>query len=257
MTGAGSPSSLGDRQAVAQAARLRGWPPPTIYAEEGRGEPDQRLPELDRLKAAIAAGRHDALLLRAPGDPAPLMKLLMHCTKHGVAVSFVPAAPAVLRATAPAAPGPATAPAAPGPATAPAAPGPATAPAAAEEPPVSPPPVSPPPVAAAREPWSVLTRARLQALAELFPGWRIWLDHRGWHARRRGDGFLQGYRPGAPAFYVQADTATELAAQLCWQRAVDVHAPDGCHGGRLAGPAHADWSDAAWAIPWAGRPSGS
>jgi hypothetical protein len=107
------------------------------------------------------------------------------------------------------------------------------------------------PAVQAMEPWSVLTRARLQALTDLFPGWRIWLDHRGWHARRRGDGFLQGYRPGAPAFYVQAETATELAAQLCWQQAVDVHAPDGCHDGRLAGPGHADWSGAAWAVPWA------
>jgi hypothetical protein len=77
------------------------------------------------------------------------------------------------------------------------------------------------------EPWDVLPRARLEALAALYPDWRIWLDQHGWHARRR-DGYLQDYRPGAPAFSVHAGTATGLAAQLRWQQAADAHAPYGC-----------------------------
>lgn len=79
------------------------------------------------------------------------------------------------------------------------------------------------------EPWSVLARARLEALAQIYPRWRIWLDEHGWHARRRGEGFLQGYRSGTPVFCVHADTAIGLAAQLCWQQAADTHTPDGCH----------------------------
>lgn len=79
------------------------------------------------------------------------------------------------------------------------------------------------------EPWDVLPRARLEALAALYPDWRIWLDQHGWHARRR-DGYLQDYRPGAPAFSVHAGTATGLAAQLRWQQAADAHAPYGCGG---------------------------
>jgi hypothetical protein len=78
-----------------------------------------------------------------------------------------------------------------------------------------------------RESWDVLTRARLEALASLYPGWRIWLDQRGWHARRR-DGYVQDHRPGAPSFSVHADSATGLAAQLCWQQAAEAHAPYGC-----------------------------
>jgi hypothetical protein len=83
-------------------------------------------------------------------------------------------------------------------------------------------------LARAAESWDVLAQARLEALAGLFPEWRIWLDRNGWHARRRGDSFLQGYRPGAPAFHVRADNALDLAAQICWQQAADEHAPDGC-----------------------------
>jgi hypothetical protein len=85
--------------------------------------------------------------------------------------------------------------------------------------------------------WSISARGRepdalalggLEALGELFPEWRIWLDRHGWHARRRSDGFVQGYRPGAPAFHVSAASAVDLAAQLCWQRAADEHFPEGC-----------------------------
>jgi hypothetical protein len=90
------------------------------------------------------------------------------------------------------------------------------------------PPVPPGDPGRVGESWDVLARARLEALAGLFPDWRVWLDPHGWHARRRGDSFLQGYRSGAPAFHVSADNALDLAAQICWQQAADEHAPDGC-----------------------------
>jgi hypothetical protein len=68
--------------------------------------------------------------------------------------------------------------------------------------------------------------------------------HWTWHARRRGEGFVQGYRPGAPAFCVHAETAAGLAAQLRWQQAADDHAPDGCRARILPPP------------PW-GHPAGT
>jgi hypothetical protein len=186
---------------MAQAARQRGWPAPVMYADrpDGAGEPGSAL---GRLEAAIAAGRHDALLMPLPrslGDPAPLMRLLARCTQLGVAVSLV-------------------------------------LPPAAEGPDVTPRPAATLAPPLAREPWSMLARTRLEALAEIYPAWRIWLDRHGWHARRRGPGFVQGYRPGAPVFYVHAGTATELAAQLCWQQAADAHAPEGCQSSILPPP---------------------
>ncbi len=72
-----------------------------------------------------------------------------------------------------------------------------------------------PAVLLAREDWAVLARARLEALTGLFPHWRIWLDHAGWHARRHGP-YVQGRRDGAPAYSVHAATPAALAAQLCW-----------------------------------------
>jgi hypothetical protein len=188
------PCSGIDRRGMVLAARDRGWPRPTIYSDDNGSA-------LDRLIAAISAGRHDGLLLIA-GNPVPLMRLLSVCTKRGVTVSFIP--PALPEGTTPA----------------------VAAVAAAPE----------PPARVTGEPWEVLTRARLEALASLFPGWRIWIDRHGWHARRIADGFQQGYRPGSPAFSVRADTATDLAAQLCWQQAADRHAPDGCQAGAPAGP---------------------
>jgi hypothetical protein len=73
----------------------------------------------------------------------------------------------------------------------------------------------------------VLTDAGVDALNELFPGWRVWADANGWHARRRGL-YLQSYEYGAPSFCVHADSAAALAVQLRWQQAADVHAPFGC-----------------------------
>jgi hypothetical protein len=201
---AAEPGALVSEQAMAKAARQRGWPAPEIYAD-GLGAAGEPGPALRRLEAAITAGRHDALLMPLPrtlGDPASLMRLLSRCTQHGVAVSMV---------LPPAADGPDLA---RRPAAVPAAPAPLPG----------------------REPRSLLDDARLEALTEIYPGWRIWLDENGWHARRRSYGFVQGYRPGAPVFCVQADTATGLAAQLCWQQAADTHAPDGCQASTLPPP---------------------
>jgi hypothetical protein len=75
---------------------------------------------------------------------------------------------------------------------------------------------------------AVLADAGVEALAELFPQWRIWVDTgTGWHACRRG-GFIQDYHQGAPAFSVHAPTVGELAVQLRWQEAAEAHAPFGC-----------------------------
>jgi hypothetical protein len=187
------------RAQLAQAARQRGWPAPEIYADDP-GPGGGQDPAVDRLLAAIATGRHDALLLPMPlalGDPGPLMRLLDLCTQHGIPVSMVPP---------PAAAGPGT---------------------------MSPQATRPPPAPA--DPRSTLARACLEALAEAYPDWRIWQDAHGWHARRRGE-FLQAYRPGAPAFCVTGETAVDLAAQLHWQQAADTHAPDGCAASILPPP---------------------
>jgi hypothetical protein len=78
---------------------------------------------------------------------------------------------------------------------------------------------------------AVLAEAGVEALAELFPRWRIWADGNSrWHAARRGE-FIQGYHQGAPAFYVHAASAAELAGQLRWQEAAETHAPFGCSAG--------------------------
>jgi hypothetical protein len=75
---------------------------------------------------------------------------------------------------------------------------------------------------------AVLADAGVEALAELYPLWRIWANpDTGWHACRRG-GFIQNYHQGAPAFSVHAATAGELAGQLRWQEAAEAHAPFGC-----------------------------
>jgi hypothetical protein len=214
------------RHTMMHEARQRGWPAPEIYAEDERAADGSYGPALHRVEAAIVAGRHDALLIAAPGDPALLMRLLSHCTKHGVAVSFLPgpAASASGAAAAPAA-------ASQSPASAAQAPAPASvdgAPASARQ-------TAAPSVASPSESWDVLAQARLEALAALFPDWRIWLDRAGWHARRR-DSFLQGYRPGAPAFHVRAANALDLAAQLCWQQAAEAHTPNGCQASMLCPP---------------------
>lgn len=180
--------------AMVAAARQRGWPEPDLYADG----PGSGTPGLAELTTAIAAARHDALLLPiALAEQPAMLRLLAICTKQGVTVSFF--APA----------------------------------AAAELPPDPDPFAAGAPHPAPQEPWSTLTRARLDALSELFPHWRVWLDRHGWHARRR-DAHLQVFRPGAPAFHVRAETATELAAQLCWQQAAEAYTPQGCAQGRLA-----------------------
>lgn len=190
------------REAVADGSRQRGWPPPAIYCEDDADLSAGHSPELTRLAAAIEAGRHDALLITDPGavfGTAPhLIDLLSRCSRNGVTVGFLlpPAltGPPVMRL-----------------------------PAAASPP--------RPPVLLQREDWAILARARAEALAALFPGWRIWLDRAGWHARRRQDdlqAYIQAHHHGAPAYSVHAATPTALAAQLCWQEAADQHTPDDC-----------------------------
>jgi hypothetical protein len=179
------------RHVMIREATTRGWPTPEIYPEDDSTADGSYGPALDRLEAAITAGRHDALLIAAPADPGRLMRLLSVCTSHGVSVSFLP--------------GPASSAAGARAAT-------AASPAARS-------------AASATEVWEVLALARLEALARVFPCWRVWIDRHGWHARRR-DGFLQGYHPGAPAFHLNADTALDLAGRLCWQEAAETHAAD-------------------------------
>jgi hypothetical protein len=170
-----------------------------IYAEDDTDLAGRYAPELARLAAAIEAGRHDALLVTGSADmfgtAGHLTGLLSRCSHNGITVTFllppVLAGPRVMSA-ARAAPAPAR-----------------------------------PPVLSAREDWAVLARARLEALTGLFPDWRIWLDHAGWHARRNG-AYVQTLHHGAPAYCVHANTPTALAAQLCWQQAADQHAPEGC-----------------------------
>jgi hypothetical protein len=187
------------RHRAAEGTRQRGWPPPVIYTEDQTDLAAGHAPALASLEAAIEAGRHDALLITEPGavyHPAPhLLPLLHRCIRHGVTVGFLLPPPPADR-------------------------GPAI------------PPRRRPPAAAqfplARQTWGVLARARTEALTELFPTWRIWLDQHGWHARRRDTTYLQLRLDGAPAFSVHADTPTDLAAQLCWQQAADQHTPHGC-----------------------------
>ena len=81
---------------------------------------------------------------------------------------------------------------------------------------------------------AMLAEAGREALADLFPDWRVWDDEHGWHALRKG-GYLQDFHYGAPAFAVHADGPVELAAQLRWQQAVEEHAPHGCSARRPVG----------------------
>lgn len=189
-------SSRSGQVVMSRAAAERGWPDPDLYIDAP--DADSPGPALEEVTAAIAAGRHDGLLLTIPptGNPA-ILRLLASCTAHGVTVSFVPAS------------------------LDPDPPQQDEADAAFVSSPSSGAPVA------------TLMRARIDALSDLFPAWRIWVDSHGWHACRR-DGYMQLFRPGVPAFHVRADDATELAAQLCWQQAVDAHFPQGCARGKLA-----------------------
>jgi len=83
-----------DRQALLWDAAQRGWVTPVIYAAD-TCLAERQEPAADQLEAAVAAGRHDALLIPLPGtlgDPARLMRLLSSCAHHGVRVSFTPVA---------------------------------------------------------------------------------------------------------------------------------------------------------------------
>jgi hypothetical protein len=190
------------REAVAEGASQRGWPPPTVYVEFPADLAAGRAPALTRLEAAIEVGRHDALLITDPraitGTARYLLALLYRCTRNGVTVGFLlpPAAAGsdVMSLRGSGQPG-------------------------AQD--------ALPFVVRRREAWGALARARIGALSEMFPDWRIWLDQCGWHARRRETVYLQGLEPGMPAFSVHADTSTGLAMQLYWQQAADQDAAEG------------------------------
>jgi hypothetical protein len=192
--GSGSGATGREREAVADAARQRGWPAPTVYA--GEDGPDDTA--LARLEAAIVAGRHDVLMLAgqgavSDGGPALLMGLLLACTKNGVIVELLPPPLAVGGEAAIPEPAGLSRPAA----------------RALEN----------------RERPAVLTRARVSAISRLFPGWRIWIDDHGWHARRRDGIFLQEFRRGAPAFCVHAVSEDDLTRRLHDQGTADARSP--------------------------------
>jgi hypothetical protein len=182
-------------QVIAEAARQRGWPAPVIYAGDDSRSAEGSGLALPGLSAAISAGCHDGLLL--PGvamisrTPAQLVTILQCCTRHGVAVEFFSLSAAVAQAPL--------------------------------QPPVAAAPL-PGPASSAE----ILASAGAEALTRLFPHWRIWSDQHGWHARRRGQVYLQDHHPGAPSFCVHARVPLDLAAQLRWQQAADTHAPSGC-----------------------------
>src|SRR5262249_51175768 len=75
------------REAIADGARQRGWPTPTVYLDSAADLAGGRAPALARLEAAIEAGRHDALLITDPGAVTGiarhLMGLLQRCTRNG------------------------------------------------------------------------------------------------------------------------------------------------------------------------------
>jgi Resolvase, N terminal domain len=194
--GRGNAGLARQREAATEGARQRGWPAPTVYVEDPADLAVGRAPALARLEAAIEVGQHDALLITDPGAvtgmASHLLELLYRCTRNGVTVGFLlPPAPTdsdvmSLRSARKAAA----------------------------------PDAFPFPLRR-REAWGVLARARIDALSELFPDWRIWLDQRGWHARRRETVYLQALEPGVPAFSVHAETSTSLAMQLYGQQAAD------------------------------------
>jgi hypothetical protein len=188
-----SGSEFGEMTMNRAAAEL-GWPEPDLYADlPGSSAPGAALQELTD---AIAAGRHDGLLLPTPrSGEAAIWRLLASCARTGVAVSFILSADDSGRRQ-----------------------GLASGRTARGK---------------SGEPAGTLMSASLEALGQVFPTWRIWHDRHGWHARRR-EGHIQLFRPGAPAFYVRAGDATSLAAQLCWQQAAETYTPDGCAQGRLA-----------------------
>jgi hypothetical protein len=194
VSGSGADATARERRAVTDAARQRGWPAPTVYADDNG--PDDTA--LARLEAAIVAGRHDVLMLAgqgavSDGGPALLMGLLLACTKNGVIVELLPPPLA------------------------------ADGEAAVPEPTGLSRPAARPPEF--RERPAVLTRARVSAMSQLFPGWRIWLDDHGWHARRRDGIFLQEFRRGAPSFCVHAVSEDDLTRRLRDQEAVDATSP--------------------------------
>jgi hypothetical protein len=81
------------RYAVGDFARCHGMADPVIYLDDDR---DGQCRALAALTAAVTSGRHDAVLLAGLGTvrgcPArDLRRLLLACTRSGVAVDVFPA----------------------------------------------------------------------------------------------------------------------------------------------------------------------
>jgi len=84
----------GQRHAILEAARARGWSEPAVYLDvDGADAAAGTGPGLAQLAVAISTGQHDALILGGVGticrNPADLMRLLHRCTRNGVAVECV------------------------------------------------------------------------------------------------------------------------------------------------------------------------
>ena len=75
---------------------------------------------------------------------------------------------------------------------------------------------------------AVLADAGVEALAELFPRWRIWADmETGWHACRRG-GFIQDYHPDARPSRCTRERPGNSPASCAGRKKTEKHTPFGC-----------------------------
>ncbi len=89
--GCGSGMLAGQRHAIVEAARARGWSEPAVYLDvDGSDAAASTGPGLAQLAVAISTGQHDALILGGVGmiyrSPDDLMRLLHGCARNGVAV---------------------------------------------------------------------------------------------------------------------------------------------------------------------------
>jgi hypothetical protein len=78
------------RESVASAARRLGWPVPALYADAGAAGPPGG--QYLALMEAIAAGRHDAVIIAHPivigSDLAQIEAFDRHCRQHAVRLCF-------------------------------------------------------------------------------------------------------------------------------------------------------------------------
>ena len=89
--GSGTGTAAGERHAILEEARARGWSEPAVYLDvDDVGTAPEAGSALAQLAAAISTGQHDALILGGLGticqSPADLAGLLRGCARNGVAV---------------------------------------------------------------------------------------------------------------------------------------------------------------------------